>query len=132
MNDDDRKRIEAEWPALKDTAGDGHFYRGHAVVLVGELDEDRDYDAPLDFRYADNGHPTPGNRAVPGGEERPCPRCGQVAELRGPDPCLGMLAGVKNACCGHGIERAYVSFEDGRHITGDEALRYFRSMGKNV
>lgn len=30
------------------------------------------------------------------------------------DPCIANLPGVLYACCGHGIEPAYIKFEDGR------------------
>ncbi len=43
-----------------------------------------------------------------------CGACGisykQGAE---PDPCLGYLPSVTNACCGHGTSEAYVSFNNG-------------------
>lgn len=32
------------------------------------------------------------------------------------DPCLGRLPGVKNACCGHGKEQAYIQFNDKKII----------------
>lgn len=28
------------------------------------------------------------------------------------DPCLGVLPGVKFACCGHGLNQGYIFFED--------------------
>lgn len=68
------------------TADPRSFVRGHAVYWDG-----------LAWRYQD-GLPAPSY----GGEERPCNHCGEVAELGGPDPCLGWLPGVVSACCGHG------------------------------
>lgn len=51
-------------------------------------------------------------------EERPCTRCGLVAEgLDAPDPCLGYLPGVKFGCCGHG-EEGYISFENDIIVRG--------------
>ena len=48
-----------------------------------------------------------------------CPACSQSARNDEPDPCLGYLPGVDNACCGHGIrELAYISFENGIVIRG--------------
>jgi len=29
------------------------------------------------------------------------------------DPCLGILPGVSDACCGHGVEDGYISFKNG-------------------
>lgn len=46
-----------------------------------------------------------------------CKRCGKDTEH---DYCLGMLPGVKNACCGHGIPgEGYIMFENGITIRGD-------------
>lgn len=45
----------------------------------------------------------------------------------GPDACIGMLEGVREACCGHGdTSRAYVTFTDTerRQLRGVEALVY--------
>ena len=36
-----------------------------------------------------------------------------------PDPCLGKLPGVKNACCGHGLGPGYVVFENGVQLVFD-------------
>ena len=33
--------------------------------------------------------------------------------MAGPDPCWGLLPGVKAACCGHGVRNGYISFENG-------------------
>jgi hypothetical protein len=39
------------------------------------------------------------------------------------DPCLGMLNGVMNACCGHNnINQAYVQFLDGSTVRGEDAV----------
>lgn len=46
-----------------------------------------------------------------------------------PDPCLGWLPGVKNACCGHGSFHAYVQFENGDVHRGEEAKRIMRTLG---
>lgn len=63
-----------------------------------------------------------GMRAGYGYEVRPCCRCGQVfagSDEGKPDPCLGHLPGVDNACCGHGIpEAAYIRFTNGVTIRG--------------
>ena len=49
---------------------------------------------------------------------RPCKRCGNLPTPEGHDHCLGKLPGVKNACCGHGYEEGYISFENGITIRG--------------
>lgn len=57
------------------------------------------------------------------GEAGYCPACHQSMP-DGPDRCLGMLPGVREACCGHGRrEAAYVTYDDGRHLQGEAALR---------
>lgn len=73
----------------------------------------------------------------------PCRECGQLA-LPGPgqgiDPCLGLLPGVSNACCGHGdVEKAYVviggrpgqgsaQLPDRVTLYGPDALVYFAEV----
>ena len=44
---------------------------------------------------------------------KPCGKCGKLLPESGPDPCLGMLPGVRFACCGHGKERGYIMFANG-------------------
>ncbi len=51
-----------------------------------------------------------------GGNIRPCKKCGKLFPLgEGEvDPCLGVLSGADNACCGHGIrESSYIRFVNG-------------------
>jgi hypothetical protein len=58
------------------------------------------------------------------------PRCSN------PDPCIGYLPGVYNACCGHGNPaEAYLTFglsehdaEDHPGLVGPEALFTMRAM----
>ena len=65
--------------------------------------------------YADNEKDIPAN----GGEIRPCKKCGALFSLEGHDPCLGLLPGIDNACCGHGIRsEAYIRFKNGKVLTG--------------
>jgi hypothetical protein len=53
------------------------------------------------------------------GNLRPCTKCGlSPTESGGDDPCLAGLPGVRNACCGHGKDDAYIEFNDGRLIFG--------------
>lgn len=50
---------------------------------------------------------------------RQCITCGlNPNDYNGHDPCMANLPGVRNACCGHGKDDAYVEFEDGRIIYG--------------
>ena len=36
-------------------------------------------------------------------DSRPCIRCGKPPDKNGHDACMGYLAGVVSACCGHGV-----------------------------
>ena len=47
------------------------------------------------WRYADSGGVADGRRA--------CRRCGRVPTVEGHDACLGTVAGLISACCGHGV-----------------------------
>lgn len=48
---------------------------------------------------------------------RPCKRCGaDPIETDGHDPCIANLPGVRNACCGHGVDDPYIEFNDGRVV----------------
>ena len=52
---------------------------------------------------------------------RPCGHCGLYGSSNEGqvDPCLGVLAGVTNACCGHGNpEHAYICFMGGFVVRG--------------
>jgi hypothetical protein len=51
-------------------------------------------------------------------EYRPCNRCGQCRTAKHHDPCIADLPGVRDACCGHGIESGYVNFVNGLVIRG--------------
>jgi hypothetical protein len=60
------------------------------------------------------------------GEPGHCSHCGADMPT-GPDACIGMLPGVKEACCGHGkTGNAYVTLDDGTVLYGTDALRYMR------
>jgi hypothetical protein len=68
------------------------------------------------FRFADNDEPTAENWS-----KRPCGHCGKRGNSNDgqPDPCLGQLPGVTNACCGHGDpDQAYVCFRGGVVLRG--------------
>ena len=62
------------------------------------------------WKYADTHEPAT--------IKRPCIKCGQLQTKEGHDYCIRNLPGVKNACCGHGVEEGYIQFEDGRIIRG--------------
>lgn len=47
----------------------------------------------------------------------PCKTCGALPTLEGHDGCLGILPGVKYACCGHGVCDGYILFENGVRVT---------------
>jgi hypothetical protein len=49
---------------------------------------------------------------------RPCIRCGKKPDKDEHDPCIKNLPGVKNACCGHGVDKGYIQFENGVTIRG--------------
>lgn len=64
-----------------------------------------------------------------------CLHCGLDRTIDGHDGCVGILKGVKNACCGHGLEsEAYVQFNHDNYkkepnkirIAGKEALNYIK------
>lgn len=86
------------------------------------------------WRYEDTGEPT-----AETWHERPCGHCGLYGNSNDGDvdPCLGVLAGVTNACCGHGNpEDAYISFHGGLVIRGFEIdelhFRTFSLMEKHL
>ena len=80
------------------------WLRGHRIIWINEK-----------WVYADTMANTPAN----GGYIRSCKKCRKRFPLREHDPCLGILSGVKNACCGHGVpDRAFINFKNGLIITG--------------
>jgi len=56
-----------------------------------------------------------GTRAI---NLRPCPKCKNLPTKDGHDACIANLPGVNNACCGHGVEKGYIQFENGLTIRG--------------
>jgi len=108
--------------------------RGHKLVQIDDPRQRHRPEYHEDWRYADDGQPAPGNAMVLG-TPRPCPSCHQAAPAADPDPCLGWLPGVRNACCGHGVTEdahlsdAYVQFLNGRTLRGEEAHAYFVAQG---
>jgi len=71
------------------------------------------------WRYADNDKPIEEDAA-----DRKCPKCNGVKTSEGHDPCIANLPDVRVACCGHGLEsnRAYIIFNDGREVRGEEEV----------
>jgi hypothetical protein len=57
-------------------------------------------------------------------DDIPCKHCGETPTGLGHDSCIGLLDGVSNACCGHGvIKDAYIQFSDGFVIRGICAIQ---------
>ncbi len=84
------------------------YFRGHPTVWNEESEK---------WLYADDMSPTP----TSGGEMRPCVGCGKTFthDQGEVDPCIGVLPGVDNACCGHGVkEKSFVRFETGVVLRG--------------
>lgn len=61
---------------------------------------------------------------------KPCPVCKKLPADHC-DPCLGKLPGVINACCGHGLKKGYVKFENGIKIEGHFVVSNFSVEKKN-
>ena len=75
------------------------FYLGHPITWNDET---------RTWHYDDTGENTD---TAP---KRACVKCRKTPALNGHDPCIANLTGVTNACCGHGVERGYIQFDDGR------------------
>ncbi len=81
----------------------GSNWRGHSIINRDGC-----------WVYADDGTSVAATT-------RPCGQCGQNTPLGRVevDPCLGVLPGVDNACCGHGVRsEAYIQFTNGVRVTG--------------
>lgn len=44
---------------------------------------------------------------------KPCVRCGHMPTADGHDFCLDTIPGIRNGCCGHGLNDPYLQFENG-------------------
>lgn len=85
------------------------YYKGHRMFLDKSIQE---------WRYKDDRSLVKDNWQL-----RPCGYCQKYSGVNGHDPCLGMLNGVMNACCGHGNKSfAYVQFDDGNTVSGEKAI----------
>ena len=91
-------------------------FRGHPIIWKNDewffKDSDKPINDPNDSKF-----------------DRPCIKCGKVFEGSNegdPDPCLGNLPGVNNACCGHGNpDMAYIRFTNGIVIKGFTEVERF-------
>jgi hypothetical protein len=110
------------------------YLRGNrAVHLVWTADDDpslQDFYGPGEDDETHSPAWWPDTGLSVASSPRPCPGCDVVAEAGGPDPCLGMLPGVKGACCGHKLpswrQGPYVAFEDGGVLRDEDASGWFR------
>lgn len=62
---------------------------------------------------------------------RECKHCGKLPTNEGYDGCLGYLPDVAHACCGHGIDKPYVKFNDGEvrwYENREELLKDFSNI----
>jgi hypothetical protein len=69
-------------------------------------------------RALDDAHLLTNKRKAHPTATRPCAACGMRRRANGHDPCIENLPVVRNACCGHGVDRGYVQFENGLVIRG--------------
>jgi hypothetical protein len=100
------------------------YFRGWPIVWVETTQEGDKLTLPSGEQvfnrywvYEDTKEPLPAT----GGKVRPCKKCDNVMPLgEGEhDLCLGILPGVDNACCGHGVrERSYIRFTNGVAVKG--------------
>ena len=67
--------------------------RGWTIYYDGEI-----------WRYVDTDDPID--------NFRPCKKCGKTPTAEGYDACLGHIDGAKHACCGHGVDKPYVIYEN--------------------
>lgn len=59
-----------------------------------------------------------------------CPKCGlNPADFGGHDPCIANLPGVVLACCGHGVKKGSIRFENGIIIKGDFTIKKGKPYG---
>jgi len=47
-----------------------------------------------------------------------CAKCGKYPTEDGDDFCIQKLGRVVNACCGHGLHKGYIQFDNGITIRG--------------
>lgn len=84
-------------------------HRGHQIEFINDQ-----------WCYSDTKTPTVINGVY---QKRHCGYCGKH-NTEDHDGCLGVLPGLMNACCGHGVNKeAYVQFLDGFVIGGEDAVK---------
>ena len=66
---------------------------GHEIRFINEI-----------WVWSDNG--------LEINNKRTCKRCGEYQTKEGYDPCLGYIKGVKSACCGHGLIKGHIMYEN--------------------
>lgn len=64
------------------------------------------------WRYVDN------DEIIDTNNERLCIKCGKLPTDKEHDYCISNLGYVTNACCGHGVDKGYIQFDDGTIIRG--------------
>lgn len=80
-------------------------------------------DSEGNYVYADDGTDAEVRRDT-------CGRCGRADTPEGFDGCLGEIAGLEGACCGHGnIEECYVDTGEGVVLRGQEAENWLKDQG---
>lgn len=114
------------WSLLSSTneSGQWSIFRGHKIIYLDD-----------DWVYADNHEPiSSGFNETFQFNERPCPRCGQMpvphpTDEMGMDHCIKNLPGVRAACCGHGVTRGYISFDNDHWVSvpmGEDIMEVYR------
>lgn len=87
-------------------------YRGHEMYFDEQVQH---------WRFSNDGS------IVSDGDTDRCGVCHENRTPEGHDPCIGTLAGVINACCGHGeVDCAYVVFCNGKRVAGAAAISHFQ------
>ena len=87
---------------------------------------------------------TAGEGRVSARDSDVCPECDLDIDIEQPDPCVGrLIPGVSMLCCGHGGKRrnmtrggvnyrfiagAYVRFDDGGGLVGEDAVAWIRDL----
>lgn len=84
------------------------YWRGHEIQFENN-----------EWVYSDTKEPTLTTHHM-----RACGHCNMFATPEGHDACLWHIAGVRNACCGHGnVKEAYVQFLDSSSVEGEDAIK---------
>ncbi len=87
-------------------------WRGHNIVFENDV-----------WVYADSKEP------VSEESDRRCCFCKKENREDDHDACLGVLDGVMNACCGHGVEEdAYVQLNDKSVMRGEKAISFIQGQ----